>query len=60
MEKNHLHILWTNADPVTAEQMVLMYTDDAIYQKVLGQNHDYYLGSNFKTSCRKQENTESD
>jgi hypothetical protein len=24
-EKNKLHILWTNADPVTSEKMVFMY-----------------------------------
>ena len=24
-EKNRLHILWTNADPVTSENMVFMY-----------------------------------
>ena len=24
-EKNHLYILWTNADPITAEKMVFMY-----------------------------------
>jgi hypothetical protein len=24
-EKNHLYILWTNGDPVTAEKMVFMY-----------------------------------
>lgn len=25
-EKNHLYVLWTNADVVTAEKMVFMYT----------------------------------
>lgn len=25
-EKNHLYVLWTNSDPVTAEKMVFMYT----------------------------------
>ena len=24
-EKDHLYILWTNADPITAEKMVFMY-----------------------------------
>ena len=24
-EQNHLYILWTNADPITAEKMVFMY-----------------------------------
>jgi hypothetical protein len=24
-EKNHLYILWTNGDPITAEKMVFMY-----------------------------------
>jgi hypothetical protein len=24
-DKNHLYILWTNGDPVTAEKMVFMY-----------------------------------
>lgn len=26
MEKNHLYVLWTNADKVTAKLMVFMYT----------------------------------
>ena len=26
MEKNHLYVLWTNDNPVTAEKMVFMYT----------------------------------
>ena len=30
MDKNHLHILWTNADPVTAEKMVFMYGINAL------------------------------
>ena len=25
-DKNHLYVLWTNDDPVTAEKMVFMYT----------------------------------
>ena len=33
MEKNHLYILWTNADPITAEKMVLMYGVNAKIQK---------------------------
>jgi hypothetical protein len=27
---DHLHILWTNADPVTAEEMVFMYAGNAV------------------------------
>ena len=30
--KNKLNILWTNADPVTSEHMVMMYTKNAIPQ----------------------------
>lgn len=30
MNKDHLTILWTNADPKTAEMMVLMYAGNAI------------------------------
>jgi hypothetical protein len=26
MEENHLYVLWTNADPITAEKMLFMYT----------------------------------
>ena len=26
----HLHILWTNADPITAEHMVMMYARNAM------------------------------
>ncbi len=29
-EKNHLHVLWTNADPVTSEKMVFMYTINSL------------------------------
>ncbi|MBF4692368.1 DsrE family protein [Fusibacter ferrireducens] len=29
MNENYLYILWTNADPVTAEKMVLMYGTNA-------------------------------
>lgn len=32
MENNHLHLLWTNADPLTAEHMVLLYTENSIRQ----------------------------
>jgi hypothetical protein len=30
MDKNHLYILWTNADPMTAEKMVFMYGINAL------------------------------
>jgi len=30
MEKTHLHVLWTNADPITAEKMIFMYTVNAL------------------------------
>jgi hypothetical protein len=30
MEHNHLYILWTNADPVTSEHMVMMYATNAM------------------------------
>ena len=29
-EKKHLHVLWSNADPVTAEKMVFMYTINSV------------------------------
>ena len=29
-DKNSLHILWTNADPVTSEKMVMMYATNAM------------------------------
>ena len=29
-EKNHLYVLWTNGDPVTAEKMVFMYTVNSL------------------------------
>ncbi len=29
-EKNHLYVLWTNDNPVTAEKMVFMYTTNAL------------------------------
>ncbi len=29
-DPDHLHILWTNADPVTAEKMVFMYAGNAL------------------------------
>ncbi len=28
--KTHLYVLWTNADPVTAEKMVFMYTVNSL------------------------------
>lgn len=30
-EKKHLYVLWTNADPITAESMVLMYTTNSLF-----------------------------
>lgn len=30
-EKKHLYVLWTNADPITAENMVFMYTTNALF-----------------------------
>ncbi len=30
MEKNHLYVLWTNDDPVTAEKMVFMYAINSL------------------------------
>ena len=32
MEKNHLYLLWTNDNPVTAEKMVFMYTINSLAQ----------------------------
>ena len=29
-EKKHLYVLWTNADPLTAEKMVFMYTVNSL------------------------------
>ena len=31
-DPDHLHLLWINADPVTAEKMVFMYAGNAIKQ----------------------------
>lgn len=30
MEENHLHILWTNADPVVFDKMVMMYAVNSL------------------------------
>jgi hypothetical protein len=30
MKKTHLFILWTNADPITAEKMVFMYATNSL------------------------------
>ena len=30
MKKNHLYVLWTNDNPVTAEKMVFMYTINSL------------------------------
>ena len=30
-EKKHLYLLWTNADPITAEKMVFMYTINSLF-----------------------------
>lgn len=30
MKENHLHILWTDDNPITAEHMVVMYSKNAI------------------------------
>ena len=30
MKDNHLYVLWTNADPLTAEKMVFMYTINSL------------------------------
>ncbi len=31
-EKKHLYLLWTNADPITADKMVFMYTINSLLQ----------------------------
>ena len=31
-EKKHLHILWTNADLITTEKMVFMYSTNSLIQ----------------------------
>lgn len=30
-EKRHLYLLWTNADPITAEKMVFMYAINSLF-----------------------------
>lgn len=30
MQKNHLYVLWTNDNPITAEKMVFMYTINSL------------------------------
>jgi hypothetical protein len=30
MDKNHLYVLWTNDNPITAEKMVFMYTVNSL------------------------------
>lgn len=30
MENNHLHVLWTSSDPITAEHMLLLYTVNSL------------------------------
>lgn len=30
-DKKHLYLLWTNADPITAENMVFMYTTNSLF-----------------------------
>ena len=32
MDKKHLYVLWTSGDPITAENMVFMYTINALLQ----------------------------
>lgn len=32
-EKNHLYILWTNADVLTSDKMVMMYATNAMLSK---------------------------
>lgn len=32
-DPDHLHILWTNSDPVTAEKMVFMYAANALKEE---------------------------
>ncbi|BBO77201.1 hypothetical protein DSCW_46180 [Desulfosarcina widdelii] len=32
MEKDHLYVLWTNDNPITAEKMVFMYTINSLAQ----------------------------
>ena len=33
VKDDHLHILWTNGDPISAQHMVLMYARNAILRK---------------------------
>lgn len=39
MNANVLHILWTNADPVTAELMVFMYATNSLRNKWWSEVH---------------------
>ena len=33
MKSDHLYILWTNANPLTAEHMVMMYAENAVLRE---------------------------
>ena len=54
-EKDHLYILWTNADPITAEKMVFMYGVNSLVKGWWGKVTLIIWGAPAKLSA---ENTE--
>ena len=48
---NDLYILWTNADPITADKMVFMY---GLHSLKRGPRHHHHLGSHSKARGGKR------
>ena len=51
MNNDTLHILWTNDNPVTAEQMVFMYATNSLRLKWWSEVHLIIWGENTRQVC---------
>lgn len=54
MNNDTLHILWTSASPVTAEQMVFMYATNSLRLKWWEEVHLIIWGENTRQVCENE------
>lgn len=55
MNENKIHILWTSADPLTANNMVFMYATNSLLKGWWGEVHIIVWGAAVKLLCEDQE-----
>ena len=47
--KKHLYVLWTSADPITADKMVFMYTINSMAHGWWDESYPGDLGRQYQT-----------